>query len=630
MNAMLQAACAYADLGYPVFPCVPGEKRPLTADGFKSATTDPEQLERWWTATPTANIGLATEGLLVVDVDGPDNPFPGDERAAEFAGGPTAVTPRGGHHYFFRQPDGASLRCSTSKIAEDVDTRSDGGYVLVAPSVVDGKAYKWAEGLELEDPVESLPVAPAWFVAALAKTAAAPVLAGSGDAIPNGCRNSTLISIGGTLRRNGHSEPEILATLEAVNAGRCVPPLESAEVRTIARSAAGYEPDQAATAAAEDHAGRGVGGALANGGRRGKSGQSQKGAILASLDSFGIETVTWLWRGRIPRGMLTVFSGDPSTGKSTLTADLASRVTTGREWPDGASGCDPGEVIMLVGEDGLADTLARRVEAAGGDRRKIHILRGIGNPKTDDPHQPLDGFELAKHIGHLKQALIDLSQVRLVIIDPLDVFMGDGVDTHKKADVQTILAELSRTVEKPGVAVVGVLHLRKSSQDRALYRTSGSVAFMSSPRAAWSISKDNQNPDRRLMLCLKMNIGKEPSGLAFTIEDQDGIGIVNWESDPVTISADDALGYRPSKPSKARGPKGPTIASRAQEFLREALANGPVPAAEILETMFENGFKRNAAHLAKEAIGAESRKLADKSWVWAMKPESPEEPGNET
>ena len=72
MTTLLQAALRYAELGYPVFPCVPGGKAPATAHGFLDATTDAGQIEAWWTARPDANIGMPTAGLLVVDVDGPD------------------------------------------------------------------------------------------------------------------------------------------------------------------------------------------------------------------------------------------------------------------------------------------------------------------------------------------------------------------------------------------------------------------------------------------------------------------------------------------------------------------------------------------------------------------------------
>ncbi len=117
------AALDYAALGYAVFPCAVGQKIPITEHGFKDATTDIDQIRRWWNDNSNSNVGLPTAGLVVIDIDGPDNPWPGGPGLES----PTARTPRGGAHLIFRQPAGRNWRNTESLLAPKVDTRADGG-----------------------------------------------------------------------------------------------------------------------------------------------------------------------------------------------------------------------------------------------------------------------------------------------------------------------------------------------------------------------------------------------------------------------------------------------------------------------------------------------------------------------
>lgn len=167
-NKLLVAALRYAELGYPVFPCG-ADKRPLTRQGFKDATTDSRKIEGWWKRWPDACIGLATARLLVVDIDGAANPWLSGqpEHAADLASAPTSMTPSGGRHHIFRRPEGVKWRCSTGKLAPQVDTRTAGGYIVVPPSTRPEGAYRWVDGIAIEEPPTELPLPPAWLVNAL-------------------------------------------------------------------------------------------------------------------------------------------------------------------------------------------------------------------------------------------------------------------------------------------------------------------------------------------------------------------------------------------------------------------------------------------------------------------------------
>ena len=166
----LQAILHYAEMGYSVLPCTPNGKKPVTEHGLKDASTDPEQIRRWFDVPIPPNPAIRTDEIVVVDVDEPNNPFLShtpQDRLSDLGQAPMQHTPRGGFHFVFRQ-NGKPLRNTQGKIATKVDTRANGGYIMVYPSVVDGKQYKWGRALT---PRQNLPVVPEWIEEASEPTA---------------------------------------------------------------------------------------------------------------------------------------------------------------------------------------------------------------------------------------------------------------------------------------------------------------------------------------------------------------------------------------------------------------------------------------------------------------------------
>lgn len=154
-----KAALRYASKGYSVFPLKPGTKFPATEHGLHDATTDTAQIESWWLTQPRYNVAIATFGLAVIDGD----PGSGDwlQDHPDFLESITTTdaiqnTPRGGRHYMFRQ-NGEVIRNSQGKVAPHIDVRGDGGYIVVEPSIVDGKRYKWIAELPDYDELQVIP-----------------------------------------------------------------------------------------------------------------------------------------------------------------------------------------------------------------------------------------------------------------------------------------------------------------------------------------------------------------------------------------------------------------------------------------------------------------------------------------
>jgi len=258
---------------------------------------------------------------------------------------------------------------------------------------------------------------------------------------------------------------------------------------------------------------------------------------LVCLADVAPQPIRWLWPGRIALGKPTLIVGDPGLGKSFLTLWLAAQITTGREWPDDPLSVAPlGDAILLNAEDDAADTIRPRLDAAAADPSRVIALQGVRriDPKGGPPALSL--FTLHRDIPMLKAAIKKRPETKLVVIDPVSAFLGD-VDSHNNSEVRALLAPLAQLAAEEGVALVIVSHLNKSGMGKAVYRTTGSLAFPAAARAVWAVTRDQEDDKRRLFLPIKNNIAEDQGGLAFRIID----GALEWEPDPVAIRADEAM-----------------------------------------------------------------------------------------
>lgn len=253
-DAPLSIALECAARGWHVFPCKPSrgrkdDKQPLTKNGFKDATTDPERIRYFWERKPDAAIGIATgaSGLVVVDLDvkngaaGMDN---WHELVAEHGASLEATTlvetPSGGMHVYYRA-NGHRVGSTAGKLAPGIDTRAEGGYVIAAGS----PGYEYVD----DHGADRLSGLPEPLVKRLSyATRAAALIPESALEIPEGRRDSALTSLAGTMRRKGMSVEAITAALAAENKAHCKPPLSAADVERIAGSVARYEPADPAAA----------------------------------------------------------------------------------------------------------------------------------------------------------------------------------------------------------------------------------------------------------------------------------------------------------------------------------------------------------------------------------------------
>ncbi|MGA2381352.1 MAG: AAA family ATPase [Spirochaetia bacterium] len=321
------------------------------------------------------------------------------------------------------------------------------------------------------------------------------------------------------------------------------------------------------------------------------NGRRPAGPVLTMerMDEVEPMPLRWLWPGVIPLGKLTMIVGDPGLGKSLITLDLAARVSRGLDWPDGTPNSPPSEVILLCAEDDPADTILPRLDAAEAMPIMINRVKAVPEGKRQRH------FNLAADTAKLESVIVDDAQradgggTRLIIVDPLTEYLG-SIDSHVTAEVRALLAPLTELAARKGIAIVAISHLNKSGGS-AMYRTTGSLAFVAAARAVWAVGKDHEDEKRILMLPIKMNLAEDKGGFAYRIEAVNTPSRITaprviWEADRVQGDANELL--QPPERKESR------MSEARQAILNKLGEKGPLTAAEIAR---ELGTKYNTTKI---------------------------------
>jgi hypothetical protein len=316
------------------------------------------------------------------------------------------------------------------------------------------------------------------------------------------------------------------------------------------------------------------------------------------------ESVRWLWPGRLPLGKLAVLDGDPGLGKSVVTLDLAARVSAGLDLPDGGR-CGPAGVVLLSAEDGLADTIRPRLDAAGADTERIVALSTVAYGSTAERTISLtqDLSTVERAIGRVGAAML--------IVDPLMAFLGEKTDSHKDQDIRRALAPLAALAERTGAAVLIVRHLNKSAGGNTLYRGGGSIGIIGAARSGLVVAKDPEDPERRILAANKHNLSVAAPSLVFRVGTApNSAARVVWGGTS-SLNAGDIL--KEPADSEQR-----SAMYEAKEFLLKELAEGPVAAERVKKDARGAGVSERTLKRAKRALGVGSEKEGDGCWSWAL------------
>lgn len=333
----------------------------------------------------------------------------------------------------------------------------------------------------------------------------------------------------------------------------------------------------------------------------------RKGNTVVPLSEVQPERIEWLWPGRLPLGKLVIIDGDPGTGKSTLTLDLAARVSSGADWPDGSKSVQ-GEVLIMSVEDGLADTIAPRLDAAGADRSLIYALTDVEVREKDGSYSSVSPT-LPRDIPAIEAEILRY-RAQMLIIDPLMAFLGAEIDSFKDQHVRRALTPLSKVAEETGCTIVLVRHLNKGTGMNALQRGGGSIGIIGAARAGYIVARDPNDPELRIFAPSKFNLGPEPSALAYRLVDDPAFGVarVEWESGTFDLSADALL----------NPPSAPSTKNRSVVWLQERLAGGPAPSAEVEQEAEAAGLSKGQLKAARRHLGVHAYREQKPNGVWMM------------
>lgn len=327
--------------------------------------------------------------------------------------------------------------------------------------------------------------------------------------------------------------------------------------------------------------------------------------VLVTVSDVERQEVSWLWPGYIPRGRLTIIDGDPGVGKSWLALAIGTAITLGRVLPGQESTGEPEKILLLTAEDAIADTIRPRLEDMGADLQGVTVLTAVRDKEGSEHH-----VSLVTDLAAVDTALSS-GGYGLVIIDPINAYLGIALDTHRDAALRSVLTPLAQLAERWGVAIVCIRHLTKSGRDKAIYRGQGNIAYTAAARVVHLVGVNPDDPQERVLICIKNNLVLEPPALAFELTE----GRFLWRGETSVTAA--AL----LRPESDDG-EGSALAE-AEEFLRVLLADGSVDAEDGWRQARKLNIAERTLKRARAVLGVKARREGfgpNGRWLWEASP----------
>jgi hypothetical protein len=344
---------------------------------------------------------------------------------------------------------------------------------------------------------------------------------------------------------------------------------------------------------------------------------AQAGPKVVSMADVQPERVEWIWHGFLPLGKLVTLDGDPGVGKSTLMVDCAARVSTGSPMPDGSRGIRGG-VLILSAEDGLADTVRPRLDAARADLSRVVAITEIECEGPDGPwSRPVS---IPHDLAAIEQVIQD-NDVRLVIVDVLMAYLSGEVNSYRDQDIRRVMHALKELAERHRCCIVILRHLNKSSGASAVYRGGGSIGIVGAARVGLMAAADPDDETGSLFVLarVKGNLSEPPPAQAYRLvpDALHGCACVSWDG----ASAHTPASLLAEGSEEARGE-----ATEAAQWLRAYLESAPAWTAgadEITKAGQRAGFSPKQLRTARRRLGVTTARVgfgAGGAWSWSLDP----------
>lgn len=319
---------------------------------------------------------------------------------------------------------------------------------------------------------------------------------------------------------------------------------------------------------------------------------------LIHMEDVVSKEVEWLWYPYIPYGKITIVEGDPGEGKTTLVLKLAAALSMGLPLPcDDYKEYEPIHIIYQTAEDGIEDTIKPRLEKAGADCSMIRVI-----DETDK--------ELSMTDDRLEQAIIETG-ARLIILDPIQAYIGATVDMHRANEIRPVLKHLGIIAEKHNCAIILIGHMNKASGSKSTYRGLGSIDIQATARSVLLVARLRDKPNIRIMAHDKSSLAPAGDAIGFEMTEDNGMVCIG----PYDITIDELLSG-----NEGRGKKKLDI---AENFIKEYFGiNKAIPSNEIMMEAAKRSIKRNTLLSAKKKLGitSDKEKAEDGTiyWTWVM------------